>query len=354
MRLRWLASVAIAALPATTLLWVHGCSTEKEELENLCGFLGDPESCLMDFVEDVGATCGAAGRGSAPLGRFGSRDALDICILNEGGQVVFDPPINLKAFPPAAGNFTFIRSDGTVCGSAGFNGPYGMSLGVSTDPAAAGGDAGPPDEAAVLGGTFSVTPSEGEIFETSCPAYQDIGGQLFPAEEQEVHRFDRLELAECPQYSGALPRAEIEANAGGILLDGYVRFRLLFPPAGALDLANVEPEVVEYFDCAIPGAPPSCINGQQDALETDQDCGGPTGTPPNPDDCPSRCGDGQKCIEDSDCDVGFTCQLKSGLKKCLEDTTTGVGGAGGAGGATTSTTTTATGAGGAGGDGGAG
>src|SRR5687767_11146986 len=106
MRPRFLAAPVALALPFTVLLWMHGCSTEASEVENLCGWLGDPENCFIQFYRDVDPGCGTHGRGSARFGSFSGRDKLDQCFLVEGGIMVFDPPLDMAAFPPAAGKFT--------------------------------------------------------------------------------------------------------------------------------------------------------------------------------------------------------------------------------------------------------
>lgn len=296
---------AVTLLPSLFVL-SYGCSDEPEP-EDMCGWLGNPDNCYRRFATDVGDRCGAAGLGNAPKGSFLARDALDICILSEGGQVIFDPPLDLAALPPETVGFSIINADGSECGSGSFQSLYGFSLTVNPDPVPDGGTS----EGLVQGGTFSSTRPQGQILETSCPT-------------GEKHVFNQLQIEKCPQYAGIRPRAELELNAGGIdPVQGFIRFRIYFPPTeGALD--DAQATVVEYFDCAIPPAPKPCVNGVQDGNETDVDCGG------NPDLCAKRCEDGQKCLEDADCEGGFTCQFDLGLKKCLAG-----GGTGGAGGAAT-------------------
>ena len=338
MRRRLLIAAAVV-LPIPLGLIAHGCGSGEPDIENLCGWLGDPDNCLSAFADDVGSTCGTLGLGTAPQGSFLARDKLDVCILSAGGQVLFDPPLNVAQFPVLKGAFKFVKADGNICGSASFSGStlstlYFMSLAVETTVVDGGTDAGTDGGDPVVGGTFSVlSPEEDgrETFDTVCPS-------------GETHHFDRLSVSECREFEGLLPRAEFESNAGGILLDGYVRFRLYFaPPDG--ELAGATPVPVEYFDCAIPGAPPTCVNGVQDAAETDVDCGG---TDANPTVCQTaRCEEGQKCLEDTDCETGASCDFDLGLKKCGPTAETGAGGAGGAGGSTG-------GAGGVGGVGGAG
>jgi hypothetical protein len=110
-------------LASTTLILAHGCGDDAEEeppIEDLCGWLADPENCYRQMGIDVGIRCGALGPGTAPQGTFKIRDALDVCILSvqngaeyQGGQVRFDPPIDLAKLPPEIQQFTLVKNDGT-------------------------------------------------------------------------------------------------------------------------------------------------------------------------------------------------------------------------------------------------
>jgi hypothetical protein len=324
------AGLIVAPLLAVGLLGqlaAQGCGSGEADIENLCGWLGNPDNCYRKFFEDVGDQCGRADLGSAPQGGFLARDKLDICILNEGGQVLFDPPLDLAAFPLTTTSFKLIGADGTACGSASFGGTHSFSVSIdpyppdggSTSGAGGGGGSASGGET-IVGGTFSSTnPAGRQVFDTACPS-------------GDAHHFDLLQTSECPEYAAIVPRAELESNAGGIDLPGYVIFRVFHPPAaGALE--DAQPQVVEYFDCRFPGAPKPCEDQARNGSETDIDCGGALCGP---------CQEGQGCIQDSDCATG-TCGLEMGLKKCLPGG--GVGGAGGTGGSSV-------GAGGAGGVGG--
>jgi hypothetical protein len=306
---RHLVAGAVTLLPWLVVL-PYGCSDEPEP-EDMCGWLGNPDNCYRRFAADVGDRCGAAGLGNAPKGSFLARDALDICILSEGGQVILDPPLDLATLPPETVGFKIINPDGSECGSGTFQSRYSYSLTINPDPVPDGGTA----EGLVVGGTFSSTRPQGEIVETSCPT-------------GEAHVFNQLQIEKCPQFAAIRPQAEIELNAGGIdPVQGFIRLRMYFPPTEG-DLENAQPTVVEYFDCAIPPAPKPCVNGVQDGNETDVDCGG------NDELCPTRCEEGQKCLQDSDCQGGLGCEFELGLKKCLPGGATGgAGGTGGSGGA---------------------
>ena len=308
---RALQSLALAG--AVTLLFgplaVEGCGSDEPPIENLCGWLGNPDNCYRAFYEDVGSQCGRADLGSAPQGGFLARDKLDVCILNEGGQVLFDPPLDLAAFPLASASFKMVAVDGSPCGKASFGGTNTFSVSIEPYPpdggAASGAGGGSTSGGEpIAGGTFSSdSPAGRQVFDTSCPS-------------GDAHHFDLLQTSECEQYAALVPRAELESNAGGIDLPGYVIFRVFHPPTtGALE--DAQPQVVEYFDCRFPGAPKPCEDGARNGSETDIDCGGALCTP---------CQEGQGCIQSSDCATG-NCGLEMGLKKCLPG-----GGAGGAGG----------------------
>ncbi len=305
---RWLPRViALAGLiTAPSILAVHGCSSARQ-VENLCAWLADPNNCYQSFFNDIESSCGARGRGSAPAGGFLSRDALDICVLSAGGQVIFDPPLEIGSFPLTTAAFKIINPDGSTCGTGSYSGSdYLFSIGIEPNPADAGADADP--ETTVTGGTFStVYGGEGSTFDVNC------------ADGVESHHFDSVEANKCPDVADKLPRAELETNAGGIELVGHVIFRVIYP--APVTGVSEDPEVIEYFDCTVPGAPKPCANGVQDGLESDVDCGG---------NC-TLCEAGSKCNTNADC-VSDNCANVGGLFKCGDPIATGAGGGGGAGG----------------------
>lgn len=331
-----LVAVAAVLVGGTGLgLAVHGCGSDEPPLENLCGWLGDPENCYRTFFEGNGARCGSLGRGTAPKGAFLSRDALDICVLTQGGQVLFDPPLDLKSFPLKTASFKFVNPDGTSCGSAYFGGTYSLAVALEPFPpdGGTGAGGGAPVGPTVPGGTFSITnPAGRQTLDVACPSGS-------------AYHFDLLQTSKCEEYAALVPRAELESNAGGITpIEGFVRFRVYYPPTD-VPLENAQPVVVEYFDCSIPPAPVPCANGVKDGAETDIDCGG---SQPDADGgglaCP-RCPDDSSCIIAGDCVSGVCAPNKVGIKKCQPGGAGGGGtGGGGTGGAATG------GAGGAGGN----
>jgi hypothetical protein len=324
-------------VPAVGAATVNGCGSSEPPVEDLCGWLAGP-NCYSDFYADVGAQCGALGAGNGPKGSFLTRDKLDLCVLAppQGGQVIFDPPLDVKALPPATVSFTMLSNDGNECGKGSFAGssfsvtidPYPPDAGVVDDTTASsttsattgvggaggasgtGGAGGTGTTGAttssstttgaggsgqvIAGGTFSsTTPAGRAVFDTLCP-------------NGESHHFDRFQLSSAECTTAALaPRAELVTSPGGVTNQGHVIFRVYYPPANGGD----QPDVVEYFDCAIPEAPKPCVDGVQDGAETDIDCGGSSA------DC-ARCPDGAKCADASDCSSGI-CAYDKGFKKCM-------------------------------------
>src|ERR1700710_3064894 len=96
---RSLVLLAFAVTPAALFTLTNGCGDSEPDVENLCGFLGDQGNCEQTFITEVGDRCGAVGKGNGPHGQFGSRAMLDVCILDEGGIVAFDPPPDATMFP---------------------------------------------------------------------------------------------------------------------------------------------------------------------------------------------------------------------------------------------------------------
>jgi hypothetical protein len=273
-------------------------------IEDLCGWIGDENNCYRRFATNVGETCGTFDLSAGKPGQFYTRDKLDVCVLESGGQVVFDPPLDVTQFPVTKASFAFITDQGEVCGAAAIAPDGAMAITVSSAPPVEDGgkceqdggtspDGGPLPGSEICGGTFSAKPvTARELVDTSCP-----GG--------ETHHFNRLQLAKCPEYASLFPRAEIESNPGSINIPGFVRFRIFYPPtAGALE--NQQAQGVEYFNCVIPGGVPPCGNGVQDSTEADIDCGAT---------CPDKCLPSQKCKINLDC-VTQTCSLVNGLKQC--------------------------------------
>ena len=364
-------ALALASLSlgiGTLFVGAAGCNSSALGVQDLCGWLADECNCYRRFAAGVAnSTVDNNNVGTKPLcgvqldanknainsatntiypaatkptiGTFLSREKLDICILtgSDGGQIIFDPPLDPLAFPPA--NFAFKILDGTgkLCGdgtfgsstsfSIGFPAPEGTGgsggAGGSTGGGGAGGAApsglecrGEPDvddedpaREAISYGTFSITGTDPtNVVETSCP-------------NEEKHRFNLLQLEKCDgvettagvteeNYKALLPTAEVEATAGGVNVPGEVRLRISWPqsePVATLDGAKAI--TVEYFDCLFPGAIHPCLNGAQDGAEVDVDCGFSA--------CAVGCPDGANCTIPKDCISGICTPNEKGLKKCV-------------------------------------
>lgn len=280
---------------------VAGCSTQPLP-QDMCSWLADENSCLQRFAVDVGETCGGPVLAdSDPIasatGYFASRDKLDICVKSAGGQVVFDPPLDLSAFPLTEVSFKLLDEQALPCGSGTYSSEH--SFAVTIEPR----DTDDPSDP-VTGGTFSITasPDTQNTYEVSCP-----GGL-------ESHTFNALLLNKCPSRIPFQPTATLESSPGTPETDnnaakqGFVRLRVAYPPKN-VDAAGATPNEIEYFSCVIPPPPPPCQDGIRNGTETDVDCGGS---------CSAKgftCGEGQSCVSNSDCQSN-SCVLANGFKKC--------------------------------------
>src|SRR5689334_10492571 len=127
--------VAAASLSAAVTGLVHGCSGQPS-VEDLCAWLHDG-NCYSKFHDDEAprTLCAFA----APAGQFAVRGMLDVCILDQGGQVVFDPPLDPTTFPdtgPLA--MKFVLPDGTECGSIKYAEKFSFAITINGTEAVAG------------------------------------------------------------------------------------------------------------------------------------------------------------------------------------------------------------------------
>lgn len=327
-------TVLLAGLAAAA---AHGCSNEQP-FESLCLWVADPDNCYRRFRADSmanGETCKPVGDPSpvdladtanpngTSNGSFLSRDKLDVCLNAGGGQVVFEPPIDLANYPPAplAGpityKMTFKRPNGSDCGSASYTSPHGFSFTINAPPdggapastdATSGGarDAGVP----VPYGTFTQTIQPGrDAFDATCPTGESHHFNLSEAEGVSVTD-DGGARTSCPLVAQLVPRAALVVNPGGIGLPGAVSFTIHWPPTDvpyptdAVQSSGtvLQPVPVTYFNCTIAAAPRPCENGVRDLNETDVDCGGTEISPG----CPARCTAALACSVGADCESG-TC-----------------------------------------------
>jgi hypothetical protein len=308
------------ALPFTIAIAAHGCSSGPP-LEDFCAFLRDPASCFSAFHKDLGEKCGFVDPADAK-GSFGSRAMLDICILTaQGGQVVFDPPLDVTKFPPTEPvKVKFIEANGAECGSVEITEQALFTLTINPPPGAdAGADAAANPGAPLEGGTLAVTGIAGmNTLDLSCPARSPTGAP-------ETHHFNSLQLSQCPAFADIAPRAILEGDIGGVNRDGQMRLTIHYPPASGAGLGGTDPRAMEgavvadlvtYFDCVIPEAPPLFQDGIKNGGESDIDCGGT----PDATNHPARCEKGQACICNDDCAMPTFCSVDamSGAKKCAD------------------------------------
>ncbi|MBL8742715.1 MAG: hypothetical protein JNK04_16520, partial [Myxococcales bacterium] len=209
------AALAILPLPAAL---AYGCGTPTE-YDDLCGWLRDPNNCYRDYFIDVGVTCGAVGQ--TKIGQFAARDKLDLCILEEGGQVIFEPPIDLAAPPPdniEPITIKMINPDTTLCGVVTFRAKYDFSVDIEGDPLPEdAGDAALPEEF-LVGGKFEMIGGK------------DTDTLAVTCADASAFNFDRLQITRCTEYEAILPHAEVDFSAGGIDQTGVIRINVFYPP----------------------------------------------------------------------------------------------------------------------------
>lgn len=307
---RALGSTLLIAPFAALVVFSPGCG-DTELPQDVCSWLNDANNCYARFADDVETRCGREFNAAAePLddanGYFAARDELEICILNEGGQVIFDPPLDTATFPLSEISFTILDERAEQCGLGAWTDERNFSIGIETKTLAdlldEGGTGGATPNDPITGGTFTILNEPGrDQLEVECP-----GGF-------ETFVFNSLVLERCDSGTPPLPVAYLESspgappggNSSGV--NGYVRFRVEYPPADVGGVVGTEPRVVEYFNCSIPPPPAPCLDGTQNGTETDIDCGGT---------CTTKCAEGQGCNENADC-TSNNCGLNGGFRQCL-------------------------------------
>jgi hypothetical protein len=254
-------------------------------------------------------------------------------MLFGGGQVTVDPPIDLMMFPPSAYadpvvyKFSFVNFDGTTCGSATYTSPHGFSLTINPPPDAGTtamaamspeiDDAGAP----ISFGTYTqYNPPGRDSFDVTCPSGES---HHFTLDEINITDSD---AGACPQFAGILPSASLQLFLGGTDTPGALSFAITFPPPSptrgseAYPPGTLQGQKVVYFNCQIPAALETCMDGMKDGAETDVDCGGPQ-VPSRLycGNCPARCQAMQQCICDGDCDEHLVCAVNpmSGMRQCF-------------------------------------
>lgn len=272
-----------------------GCNQE-EELDNLCLFLKDEESCYRNFLTDIGTRCTMD---ATIAGTFDLPDVLERCTVSAVNlpadavtQIQFDPPIEMNKLPYTGGNVKLLIN-GTQCGTIDFgpNEKVGVALDVYpqlTDPEA-------PcvaSDTQFCGSSFSNTPIIPETANESSTVMTTKCG------DGSTFTFDRFQVEQqCPDQALFVPNAKLLLMPNGIDKPGLLQLSIQYTPT----------QSALYVNCTIPGQLPPCANGVKDGVETDIDCGGAV--------CATRCGTDQACISGTDC-VSGKCGVVAGLKKC--------------------------------------
>lgn len=294
--------------------------TESPKLDDLCGWLGDPKNCYRSLAVETLDRCGAFGTDvAASKGKFSAaadRTNLETCVLDRGGNVKFDPPLDVTQFPLETISFVITNKDATTCGSGSMGANGSFSVTIDPFPALPEDTLCTSSAEQICGGKFSLTGTVTSAFSVTCPS-------------QTSFNFSFEQTARCDEVSGdgglngeekldqLVPRAELLTNAGNIGVDGFVKFRVFYPldppvtgPTGKDSMTGTEMKVVEYFNCAIPGAPVTCANEMKDDDEADIDCGIA---------CNKGCQDGAMCEFPQDCLSGYCPFDAMGILKCAQN-----------------------------------
>jgi hypothetical protein len=284
-------------LPALALAVVStafgGCNQE-EELDNLCLFLKDEESCYRDFLTAISSQCTM---GSIE-GDFDDPITLERCTYNGANipdgvvtQVTFDPPIDMTKLPYTGGIATLLIN-GTQCGIIEFGEDNKVSVALDvypqlTDPEAVCETSG----TQFCGSSYSNSPivsdnpnASSTLMKTTCPDGTSFTFDRFQVEQQ------------CADQAPLLAKPKLVIMPNGVGKSGMVTLSIQY----SSDITTT------YVQCKIPPQLPPCANGVKDGVETDIDCGGAI--------CATRCGMDQSCISDSDCLT--SCGVVDGIKKC--------------------------------------
>jgi hypothetical protein len=372
MRRCYLPALFIALSLGLVMFSVHGCSNETA-FESICDWIANPNNCYREFragmLEDdggpsaLGPGCTFAGPqptdaddkmhppGGTQNGAFPTGQVLTTCIIDSGGSVTFDPPINLAAYPPSLTStpvtYTITLADpfGVACGKATYTSPHGFSISIAAPAGAGGGGSTSAGGDGASDGGFQAVPAFGTYTQTIAPG-RDAFDVTCPSGETHHFNLDEAEgfpnregqdVSACPGYKDLVPSASLQIHPGSVDRPGAVSFAIVYPDVAANaayppfqastdttasfnpDAKNVPPpQAVVYFNCATP---PTCMDGAKDGTETDVDCGGPA-----VEICPARCEGGHACNCDGDC-ASRLCVVDpmSGMRTCAPPTSADAG-----------------------------
>ena len=296
-------ALALTALvfPFAIVAAIEGCGTAPLP-QDICNWLRDENNCYARFANDVTTRCADETASDADpvantTGYFADRAELAICIRDAGGQVIFDPPLDVAAFPTSSVTFTILDAKMNTCGSGSVTAPQSFSITINPVDAV---DAGLEDN--ISGGTMTFNNPEGTPnLDVSC-----AGGL-------ETHNFNTLVAQKCPEVAQLQPRVILDSAPGSpptstaAGVPGFVRLRVFYPPEGDPTAEGAAQRVVQYFNCSIPPPPHPCQDMAQNGDETDIDCGGS---------CSAKCAEGQGCNVADDC-VSGNCGFNGGFQQCL-------------------------------------
>ncbi len=305
----------LSALPLAFVATNFVACGAPPKLDDLCGWLGDPNNCYRELAAEAPGQCGAFGVDQqASTGRFSKladRTNLELCVFDKGGNVRFDPPLDVSTFPLKSASFVITNKNGTGCGAGSF-GPNGaFTITIDPSPAVAEGSECVESDAQICGGTFALTPGSGKNFSVTCPSSTSF-----------EFSFEQTATCDETKANGGLegeqdldqliPRAELISNPGSVGVDGFVKFRVHYSLAAPENesLSGKELSVVEYFNCIIPGAQGTCANKVIDEGEADIDCGLA---------CQKGCADMANCEFPQDCESGYCAKDMAGIFKCQKN-----------------------------------
>jgi hypothetical protein len=355
-------------------LLVHGCSMETG-FESVCDWVADPNNCYREFragmlaatnpsAGSVNGDCTFTGTSptqvdvskhtdGTPNGAFQTTGMLGTCVISTGGSVVVNPPITLAAYPPSLEStpvtyqMAIMDASGNTCGTLSYTSPHGFAITINPQTGIGGSGGGSSGSGGGFAfqdaggdGAFEATPEFGTYTETIAPGLDDFD---VTCPSGETHHFNldesgdavqpsAAEPSSCPGYAALVPSASLQVDPGGIDRAGAVSFAIVYPNTTATyppfqsgpdgdgfdpDATDVpKPVEVVYFNCSVPAAPPQCMDGVKDGMETDVDCGGPAVNG-----CPARCGGGLGCLCNGDCasDLCFVDPM-SGMRVCYDPT----------------------------------
>src|SRR5580700_2483133 len=195
-------TLTLAALAAVWVL-VHGCAPETA-FESVCDWVADPDNCYREFragmlaatnpsESSVNGDCTFTGTSptqvdvakhtdGTPNGAFQTTGMLGTCVISTGGSVVFNPPINLAAYPPSLEStpvtyqMAIMDASSNLCGTLSYTSPHGFAITINPQAGTRGSGGGSSGNGggfvfqdAGSDGAFEATPAFGTYTQTIAP-----------------------------------------------------------------------------------------------------------------------------------------------------------------------------------------